>query len=495
MFVNKFQNKSLNVSLIFLAVGVISIFFSDLSISTLEPFLETKKFFTAIVDINLTNNTFIIEAVLNTITIAVIAMFFSTIFGFIFAIFFKSLLLRISLAFTRSIHEIFWALIFLQIFGLNTLSALLAIIIPYSAILGKVYAEILEENDHFMDDLRGKDKISYFVYTLVPDAFPHIVSYTLYRFECALRSTAILGFVGITTLGYYLSSSFMQGYYNDVWFMLIIFYIVIATIRYWFSKYTFIPVIIFSFFYTKEWGDFSLDNFIRFITSDIVPAPFKYDYAYDKAILWFENLFFDEIVTGVFNTILVTQISLVFTAIFALVFFPIVSNKFTKIPVVGHLILVVLRSTPEYILAYLFLQLFGPSMLPAVIALMLHNGAIISFLIGKQSNEIDLGLEATNKKIELYFFYMIPKLYSQILAFLFYRWEIIMRESAILGILGVATLGFYIDSAIADFRLDKMFILLIITALLNIAIDLISKKSRDYLKVDKPSSSCGCSLK
>ena len=70
-----------------------------------------------------------------------------------------------------------------------------------------------------------------------------------------------------------------------------------------------------------------------------------------------------------------------------------------------------------------------------------------------------------------------------------------MRESAILGILGVATLGFFIDSAIADFRLDKMFLLLIVTALLNISIDLISNKTRKYLKVEKPVSSCGCSLK
>ena len=53
--------------------------------------------------------------------------------------------------------------------------------------------------------------------------------------------------------------------------------------------------------------------------------------------------------------------------------------------------------------------------------------------------------------------------------------------------MGVATLGFFIDSAIADFRLDKMFLLLLVPAFLNIAIDIISKKSRDYLKVDKPS--------
>ncbi len=490
-----FANKNINISFVFILIGFISFIFADLSISTLNPFLETSKFFGSILDINFKNSDYIIEALLNTISIAIIAIFISSILGFLFAIIFKNIIVRISLAITRSIHELFWALIFLQIFGLNTLSALLAIIIPYSAILGKVYAEILEENDHFPEQLRGKSKVSYFLYTLIPDAFPHIVAYTLYRFECALRSTAILGFVGITTLGYYLSSFFMQGYYSDVWLILIVFYIVVATIRFWFNKYTFIPAIIASFLYVKEWGEVNIYYLIRFFTSDIIPAPFKNDYTSEKTIQWFSNLFTDEILVGVFNTIVVTQLSLILTAIFALIFFPIVSKKFTKLPFIGHIFLVILRSTPEYILAYIFLQLFGPSMLPAALALMLHNGAIISFLIGTQTNEMVLRQDSTKRSVELYFYEVLPRIYSQFLAFLFYRWEIIMRESAILGILGVATLGFFIDSAIADFRLDKMFLLLIVTALLNITIDIISKKSRDYLKVDKPTSSCGCSLK
>ncbi len=134
-------------------------------------------------------------------------------------------------------------------------------------------------------------------------------------------------------------------------------------------------------------------------------------------------------------------------------------------------------------------------MLPAALALMLHNGAIIGFLMGQQTDEIDFRLDVTKKKNELYLYEVLPRIYSQFLAFLFYRWEIIMRESAILGILGVATLGFFIDSAIADFRLDKMMLLLIVTAILNICIDLISKKSRDYLKVEKSITSCGCDLK
>jgi phosphonate transport system permease protein len=377
------------------------------------------------------------------------------------------------------------------------LTALLAIVLPYSAILAKVYAEILEEHDTFPSELRGKASVSYFLYTKIPDALPHLISYTFYRFECALRSTAILGFVGITTLGYYLSSSFIQGKYAEVWLLLILFYIVIATIRFWLTKYSAVFILIASFFYLDDFGNINLDNFIRFVTQDIVPHPIRTGAGLEKTYEWFYNIFTNEIITGVFNTILLTQISLVLTALLALSIFPFVSIKFSNkfVRVVTHIILVILRSTPEYILAYLFLQIFGPSMLPAALALMLHNGAIIAFLMGTQTNELNLRLDVTKKKNELYLYEVLPRVYSQFLAFLFYRWEIIMRESAILGILGIATLGFFIDSAIADFRLDKMMILLFVTAILNIAIDVISRKSREYLRVEKSISSCGCSLK
>ena len=489
--------KNTKVTFLFLLVGIISFIFADFSISTQEPFLELKKFSLAIFQMDFSQISSLIPALLNTISIALVAMFFATVFGFILALVFENFFVRTTLAFTRAIHELFWALIFLQIFGLNTFTALLAIIIPYSAILAKVYAEILQEHDIYPNELKGSSFVSYFIYTKIPDALPHLISYTLYRFECALRSTAILGFVGITTLGYYLSSSFMQGYYNEVWLLLILFYIVIATIRLWLTKYSAGFLVIASFFYLDEFPSINVDNFIRFVTNDIVPHPIRTNAGLDKTIDWFSNIFTNEILVGVFNTILLTQIALVLTAILAILAFPLISFKFTNKfgRIISHVFLVVLRSTPEYILAYIFLQMFGPSMLPAALALMLHNGAIIAFLMGQQTNELDLRLDVTKKKNELYLYEVVPRIYSQFLAFLFYRWEIIMRESAILGILGVATLGFFIDSAIADFRLDKMMLLLIVTAILNIAIDVISRKSRNYLKIEQSITSCGCDLK
>ncbi|MCW8978042.1 MAG: ABC transporter permease, partial [Marinobacter sp.] len=61
------------------------------------------------------------------------------------------------------------------------------------------------------------------------------------------------------------------------------------------------------------------------------------------------------------------------------------------------------------------------------------------------------------------------------------RWEIIMRETAILGILGIYTLGFYVDSAIQSIRFDQAMVLILITAMLNIGVDILGRYIRRKL--------------
>ena len=148
-----------------------------------------------------------------------------------------------------------------------------------------------------------------------------------------------------------------------------------------------------------------------------------------------------------------------------------------------HYLLIIVRTTPEYILAYIFLTLWGPSMLPAVWAILLHNGAILAFLSSNNADLVQLRIDAPFKRIDRYFYEILPRVYGQFLAFLFYRWEVMMRESAILGILGIYTLGFYIHSAISDDQIDKAMLLILFTAILNMGIDSISQVVRRRLKI------------
>ena len=66
-------------------------------------------------------------------------------------------------------------------------------------------------------------------------------------------------------------------------------------------------------------------------------------------------------------------------------------------------------------------------------------------------------------------------------------WSIVVVNLATgevaVGILGIATLGFYVDSAFADLRFDRALFLILITAALNMAIDVASRSIRARLRL------------
>lgn len=308
----------------------------------------------------------------------------------------------------------------------------------------------------------------------------------MYRLECGLRSSAVLGFVGLPTLGFHLETAFKQGQYSEVSALLILFYGVIATMRIWMRR-SLLPVYLIGALAVLPWSiSFSSANIWRFFSHDIVPYPLRSGGGDTLARLgdWLYVMLFDQALPGAIATLQLTMIALVATAILTLVFFPLISPLLfgRAARTAGHGFLVVVRSTPEYILAFVLLNFWGPSMLPAIVALSLHNGAIIGHLIGRFTETLKLRRDAVSG-VNRYFWEIVPRIYRPLLALLFYRWEVIMRETAILGMLGIATLGFYIDSAFADLRFDRAMLLILVTAMLNICIDIISRAIRSHLRL------------
>lgn len=111
---------------------------------------------------------------------------------------------RFTLMFFRSIPEIVWALLFVRAVGLGPAAGVLAIGITYGGMLGKVYSEIFESGDTrpavaLLET--GSGRLASFCYGMWPVALPELVSYTVYRWECAVRASVIMGFVGAGGLG------------------------------------------------------------------------------------------------------------------------------------------------------------------------------------------------------------------------------------------------------------------------------------------------------
>lgn len=138
---------------------------------------------------------------------------------------------RALLSLFRTLPEFVWAFMFVRAVGLGPFPGVLAIGISYAGMLGKVYSEILEHvNPGPLEALQatGASKTSLLLYGLLPQALPNLISYTLYRWECAIRASAILGFVGAGGLGQQIEISMRMFNFNQVITLIAILFVMVA---------------------------------------------------------------------------------------------------------------------------------------------------------------------------------------------------------------------------------------------------------------------------
>jgi phosphonate transport system permease protein len=143
---------------------------------------------------------------------------------------------RVLIVLMRSVHELLWAVIFLSAVGLSSFSAVFAITIPFAGTLAKVFSEIIDEAPRdAADALRGLGASApqVLLFGLGWRALPDIGAYSFYRFECALRSSAILGFFGPETLGKFIRLAWNENHYGEVWTYLYTLFALILLADWW----------------------------------------------------------------------------------------------------------------------------------------------------------------------------------------------------------------------------------------------------------------------
>ena len=140
-------------------------------------------------------------------------------------------IVRWTLIVLRSVPELVWALVFVRVVGLGPTAGVLAIALTYGGMLGKVYGEILESGEpHPTTTLlrNGSGRLQAFFYGLLPANAAELTSYTVYRWECAIRSSVVLGFVGAGGLGQQLDNSMKMFNGGEVATMLLVFIALVA---------------------------------------------------------------------------------------------------------------------------------------------------------------------------------------------------------------------------------------------------------------------------
>ena len=475
------------ISLLLLSTTLICWLFADTEVIAIDPWLEFTRIGQGLIHPDFFATEHLLNAVWQTISFALLGILTGLILGCPLALVYQLPFIAPICAFVRAIHEIFWALIFLQIFGLSAITGILAIGLPYAATFARVFSDMLEQAPtHTLFSLpKNTDRLSAFIYARWMHISPQVIDYIRYRFECALRSSAILGFIGMPTLGFYLESAFRQGHYEQGSALLILFILLIGGIRFWAKPiflWLYLPL---SIYFLDPIPSLNGRLIWRFFSFDLLPPALQgvgFLNWFDTDVLsalahWASKLISQQVIPGIIATLILAFSALGLTYLLTLALLPL--NTRLMMPklfiAIMQLINLVLRSLPEYLLTFIFMMLLGPSMLPAIIALALHNSGLLVFLMARKADSTSVPL-SYRPRIDQYSYYVLPSIYPHFMGLLLYRFEVIIRETAILGMIGVMTLGFYIDSNFSEIRFSGALLLLVFTATLNIIVDYITRR-------------------
>ena len=474
-------------------IALVIIPFADIEIVSFDPFLELTRMVNGLVTPDFFATEYLFQAIIQTVNFAIIGVCLGLVLGAPLALIYQNPIVSSCCAFLRAIHEIFWALLFLQVFGLSPITGILAIAIPFAATFARVFHDIINQSsDSPLESIDSRaDIISRFTYGKIAQVMPQLMSYTRYRFECALRSSAVLGFIGMPTLGFYMETAFKQGNYSEGAALLIIFIALIGSIRYWCPPKLLGIYLVIACVTLVDIPNVDSNLLVRFISQDILPPALVNvatlaEIQWSSLTTWFSTILSEQAIPGAIATITLALLALAATHFITLSTHAVASKHLCPAPLtwLGRFILLIGRSVPEYILAFIFLMLLGPSMLPAVIALAIHNGCVIAYLAVKQSNTIT-PQQMQMTRLNQFNYHIMPTIYPNMMALMFYRFEIIVRETAVFGILGIMTLGFYIDSNFSEIRYSNALVLITCTALLNVVIDIISRRLLKFPQTSK----------
>ena len=445
---------------------------------------------------------------------------------------------RALLALPRAIHELLWGLLFVNLWGLDPLTGVLAIAVPFGAITAKVFSELLDDTPRQPLTVllnSGVAPVAAFAYGLFPLAFLNLLSYGFYRFECSIRSAAVLGIIGAGGLGYEILLSLQSLRYEQLWTLFYALFVLNGCVDFasaglrrqlgcatrldlnlrrggqgvrgsrsvgrWKSRGV------------GKWG--GLVGWVGLVGFCfwVVGADFG---KLGSPIVWgrlgaLVQSFWPpdlrqsgELVGLAGQTVAMSVLAIALAALGgALLSFPAAHTLFLP----GGLfrrqrsggwgawaglllvrsILLLCRSIPAPIWALVALFVLFPGILPGAIGLGLHNLGILGRLKAEVVENLDgRSLEALKAQgapsVSVFFYGILPLTLPRFTAYTLYRWEVCMRETVIVGLVGAGGLGYVLTEQLSSFDYRSLGVTLVVFLVLTFAVDWISALARRSLR-------------
>ncbi|MEV4217095.1 phosphonate ABC transporter, permease protein PhnE [Nonomuraea sp. NPDC049725] len=151
-------------------------------------------------------------------------------------------------------------------------------------------------------------------------------------------------------------------------------------------------------------------------------------------------------------------------------------------------ILSFLRAVPDVVFALIFVTAVGLGPFAGVLALIFHNTGVMGKLWAEAMEEIDLGPRDALRVggasgVQVAAHAVLPAVIPQFVGLLLYRFDVNVRSSLVLGLVGAGGIGFLVNQSIKLFRFDEMVTHLLVVMVLVVAVDQLSAQIRRRLGV------------
>jgi phosphonate transport system permease protein len=418
-------------------------------------------------------------------------------------------LIRRLLAIPRAIHELLWGLLLLQLVGLQPVVAVVAIAIPFGALVARVVADLLDALDTGrLEALRlaGAPAPAALLTALGPPLLPGLLSYGGYRLECALRSATLLGVFGLGGLGTDLKLTLQSLEFHELWTGLWLLLAVMLALETGLGRLR------------RRWlmprrlglsraGGGRAGVGVRaremvLAVAALLPLSIGVGWALGvdpRALLawqplqgvggsgWIDGgqllaLPWPALIGG---TLALTLLA----AVLAVGLQPLqllVSAPWPPARVLVRLSWALARLWPPPLTALLLLLLLQPGVVTAALAMGLHNAGILGRLLaealadGSPANEQALASGGVGPRLAL-LYGRYPAIVRPYLAYGAYRADVLLRETVVVGLVGATGLGSQLLESLSSFAWDQLLALVAVYALLTLLGEELSDRVRRRL--------------
>jgi len=418
-------------------------------------------------------------------------------------------LIRRLLAIPRAIHELLWGLLLLQLVGLQPVVAVVAIAIPFGALVARVVADLLDGLDTGrLDALRlaGVPAPAALLTALGPPLLPGLLSYGGYRLECALRSATLLGVFGLGGLGTDLKLTLQSLEFHELWTGLWLLLAAMLALETGLGRLR------------RRWlmprrlglsraGGGRAGVGVRaremvLAMAALLPLSIGVAWALGvdpRALLAWQPLqgvggsgWIDggQLLALPWPALIGGTLALTLLAAVLAVGLPplqlLVSAPWPPARLLVRLSWALARLWPPPLTALLLLLLLQPGVVTAALAMGLHNAGILGRLLaealadGSPANEQALASGGVGPRLAL-LYGRYPAIARPYLAYGAYRADVLLRETVVVGLVGATGLGSQLLESLSSFAWDQLLALVAVYALLTLLGEELSDRVRRRL--------------